>query len=181
MLEGLRALSSAGVALHVLHGNRDFLLGSGFAAATGACLLPEPTLVDLDGTPTLLLHGDSLCTDDIPYQQLRRTLRDPAWVAGFLARPAAERIALARSLRAQSRAAVDRKDYASMDVNAEAVATALRTHGARRMVHGHTHRAGEHHWELDGLAVTRLVLGDWAEEGGSVLVCAGGEWRLEGV
>ncbi len=177
-LAALADLTASGTPVLVMHGNRDFLLGSGFEQATGCRLLPEPTRIDLYGTPTLLMHGDSLCTDDTAYQQLRRTLRNPAWIADFLGRSAEERIALARGLREKSAEEVGSKDYAIMDVNAAAVATAMAEQGATRLIHGHTHRPAVHPVECNGQTGERFVLGEWTDEA-EVLVCDGSGCRLE--
>ena len=172
VLDALRESTDAGLNVYLQHGNRDFLLGEGFAARTGVRLLPEPAPIDLYGTPTLLLHGDTLCTDDRPYQEMRAKFRDPAWIAGFLSKPPQERLAFARELRATSAAATADKDAGLMDVNADAVAAAAREHGAARIIHGHTHRPGRHVHRVDGREVERLVLGAWDEAAGDLLVCA---------
>ncbi len=176
--EALAELAGAGVPVFFQHGNRDFLLGADFAARTGLTLLPEEQVVDLYGRPTLLLHGDSLCTDDHAYQALRRQLRDPVWQREFLALPLAERIRRALALREQSMAATGQKDEAIMDVNAEAVAAALRRHGVRRLIHGHTHRPAHHRFPLDGHPAERIVLGDWYRQGSLLAVTETGA-RLE--
>lgn len=168
----LQSLSAAGVRLFVLHGNRDFLLGPGFCAASGATLLEEPAVVDLYGTPTLLLHGDSLCTDDVAYQQFRAQTRDPAWQRALLARPLDERRQLARQLRAQSEMAKDDKTMAIMDVNAAAVAEALRKNACTRLIHGHTHRPARHLLDIDGRRCERWVLTDWDAARAGYLRCS---------
>lgn len=171
ILAGLRRLRERGTALRVLHGNRDFLLGPGFTDRTGADLLPDPSRVDLHGTPTLLLHGDSLCTDDVAYQTVRAQVRDPAWQASLLARPLPERLALARQYRAQSETDKAGKALDIMDVNQAAVRQAFRDHACPRMIHGHTHRPARHPLTVDGLAVERWVLPDWTAERGGYLRC----------
>ena len=170
----LRHLSARGVAVYVMHGNRDFLLGEGFCAASGTRLLPEPSVIDLYGSPTLLLHGDSLCTDDIQYQQLRAQVRNPDWQQAMLARPLAERRQIGRQLRAQSEVAKDGKAMAIMDVNGDAVAEAFRSSGCRHMIHGHTHRPSRHEHEVDGKTCLRWVLPDWYTTGGYLRCDAGG-------
>ncbi len=158
---------------YFMHGNRDFLVGEDFARRHGLTLLPDPTLVDLYGTPTLLMHGDTLCTDDVDYQAFRRQVRDPAWQADFLARPLDEREAIARRVRESSREAMAGKTETLMDVNAQAVARAFDEHGATRLIHGHTHRPAIHR---EGNR-ERIVLGDWYE-GGSYVVCDESGCRL---
>jgi UDP-2,3-diacylglucosamine hydrolase len=173
----LHRLVAHGVRLFVMHGNRDFLLGEAFTHATGARLLPEPHVVYLYDRPTLLLHGDALCTDDIDYQRFRRLVRDPGWQADFLARPLPEREALARELRARSEQVKGNKRPEIMDVNAEAVLYAFRQHGVVRMIHGHTHRPAQHRLRVDDRSCERWVLPDWYDTGG-YLVCSDVGCRL---
>lgn len=146
-----------------LHGNRDFLVGERFARDLGVTLLPDPTVIDLYGTPTLLLHGDTLCTGDREYQAFRKTVRDPAWMAATLARPLVERRALATSLREASDTAKEGKTLEIMDVAESAVVQAFRDSGCTQMIHGHTHRPGRHVHAVDGRNCVRWVLGDWYE------------------
>ncbi len=174
----LRALADSGVPIHFLHGNRDFLIGERFAAAAGVRLLPESEAINLYGEPVLLLHGDTLCTDDADYQAFRAQVRDPAWQARLLELPLAQRRALAGQLRETSQQATQLKETAITDVNLEAVDGALRARGIRRMIHGHTHRPAIHEWMLDGQPARRAVLGDWYDRG-SVLRCDVTGWRLE--
>ncbi len=178
IIAGLQRATAAGLEVYVMHGNRDFLLGEGFARATGCGLLAEPARIDLNGVPTLLMHGDVLCTDDVEYQAFRAVVRDPAWQREFLARPLAEREALARQLRELSQQSTAQKKPQIMDVTPQAVAAVMRAHGVRRLIHGHTHRPGEHLFELDGEPAWRLVLGDWYEQG-SVLSCTPAGCRLD--
>ncbi len=174
VLAALRAFSAAGGRCYVQHGNRDFLLGAGFAARSGCQLLAERHTLELAGRRTLLLHGDTLVSDDIPYQQMRLMLRNPTWIDAFLAKPPAERIAFARSLREKSREEVSTKAYAIMDVHRATLLEHCRASGAQWVIHGHTHRPGVH---LEG-GIRRYVLGDWRREGAWVLVCEGAECRL---
>ncbi|MBI5938585.1 MAG: UDP-2,3-diacylglucosamine diphosphatase [Betaproteobacteria bacterium] len=164
--QALAELQRHGVRLHIMHGNRDFLLGERFLRAAGAMPLSDPRLIDLHGQPTLLAHGDALCTDDLKYQAFRQQVRDPAWQAAFLAKPLAERRLMAQALREQSEQEKSGKAMAIMDVNADAVAEALRAHGYPRLIHGHTHRPARHVHEVDGHACERWVLPDWYEGGG---------------
>lgn len=169
VLLGLRQVSDSGVKLYFQHGNRDFLVGEQFAEATGCTLLPEQQVIDLYGTPTLLLHGDTLCTDDVEYQQVRKLFRNPQWQQQFLALPLAERIRQAEAMRAQSRQSMQGKAEVILDVNQQAVEAALRVSSVLRMIHGHTHRPSVHDFVLDGQAMQRIVLGDWHEAKGSFL------------
>jgi len=161
----LRSLTDAGVPCFVMHGNRDFLIGDRFCRETGATLLEDGAVVDLYGERVLLMHGDALCTDDLGYQRLRRILRNPA--VRFVLRHLGldQRRALARRLRAGSRAHVGATAPEIMDVNAAAVARAFRAAGVRTLIHGHTHRPAVHESEVDGAPVRRIVLGDWYVRG----------------
>jgi UDP-2,3-diacylglucosamine hydrolase len=149
-----------------MHGNRDFLAGERFARAAGLALLPDPAPVELYGTPALLMHGDTLCTDDREYQAFRAQVRDPAWQRSTLARPLAERLALAASLREQSDLAKAGKTMAIMDVATGAVEEAFRACGRDLLVHGHTHRPARHVHLVDGRERVRWVLPDWYGTGG---------------
>lgn len=161
-----RRLSAAGTKLYVMHGNRDFLLGNRFCNATGATLLADPVVHDLPGGRTLLMHGDLLCTDDIDYQDWRRTARSAEWQSEFLAKPLAERRQVVKGLREKSKEVIRAKPADIMDVNEAAVRDAFRRHGVSCLVHGHTHRPGRHRVEVDGRACERWVLPDWYGTGG---------------
>ena len=175
----LRRLTDQGVPAYFLHGNRDFLLGERFAAASGMHLLPESVVIDLAGERVLLLHGDTLCTDDVEYQAFRAQVRDPAWRARILALPLAQRRILAGQMRETSRQSARQKTADIMDVNPTAVDQALRAHRVRCLIHGHTHRPAMHHWTLDGQPARRVVLSDWDDHQGRVLVGDPAGWRLE--
>jgi UDP-2,3-diacylglucosamine hydrolase len=159
----LKDVAAAGVPVEVMRGNRDLLLGGRFARAAGATLLPEEVVVDLGGTPTLLLHGDELCTDDDAYQRYRAFVHDPGRQRKFLALPFFLRRAAVAWLRRKSRSETAAKTPVMMDVNARAVAAALSRHGVRRMIHGHTHRPARHEQDVDGRACVRWVLPDWRD------------------
>lgn len=149
-----------------MHGNRDFMVSSRFAAETGVCLIPDPTVIDLYGERTLLMHGDTLCTGDHGYLALRAQVRNPAWQAAALARPIGERVALARDLRGKSEDAKGGKGEAIMDVTGEAVRAAFAAAGCRVMIHGHTHRPARHEHTAQGRPCVRWVLPDWYGSGG---------------
>jgi len=151
----LQGVSRSGVALHFMHGNRDFLVGQGFCETTGARLLDDPTVLELQGEKTLLMHGDTLCTDDLDYQAWRRTARSSAWQQQFLAKPLPERRHAVLGMREKSKQVVEAKPAEIMDVNDGAVREALERHGVRRLIHGHTHRAGRHRLEVGGRACSR--------------------------
>jgi UDP-2,3-diacylglucosamine hydrolase len=169
----LKDLTRRGVPVYLMHGNRDFLIGERFCAATGASLLQDPTVVKLGDEKTLLVHGDTLCTDDVEYQAWRRKARDPAFQAAFLAKPLAERRKAVGQMREKSKQVVQEKTAEIMDVNDDAVRQALRAHGVRRLIHGHTHRPGRHTLEVDGQRCERWVLPDWYGRGGYLQVDRG--------
>ena len=162
--QATRALSEAGVPVYFMHGNRDFLLGADYAARAGLTLLADPTVVELGGERTLLMHGDTLCTDDVDYLKFRALVRDPRWQRQFLSRPLAERRAFAAQARGESRARTSAARPEIMDVTQAAVEAAMRAHGVRRLIHGHTHRPATHRFDLDGQTAERIVLGDWYEQ-----------------
>jgi UDP-2,3-diacylglucosamine hydrolase len=163
VLTALRALTDSGVRCHLLHGNRDFLIGTGFTRLTGVTILPDPVVATIEGTPTMLTHGDLLCVDDHAYQELRTIVRQPQWQRRFLALPYATRSILADQARAGSKAHTQRVAPAIMDVNQEAVVAAFRAAGVRRMIHGHTHRPAVHKHDVDGEHAERFVLDAWYE------------------
>ena len=163
--DALAQLHGRRVPCFFIHGNRDFLLGDAYARRARMTLLPDPSLVEIGGERMLLMHGDTLCTDDAPYQAFRKQARDPAWQRAFLARPIVEREQFAANARAESRRYTKSLADAITDVNADAVSSALRRHAVRRLIHGHTHRPARHEAALDGDSVERIVLGDWYEHG----------------
>jgi UDP-2,3-diacylglucosamine hydrolase len=166
IIDAVAALASSGVSIFLMHGNRDFLIGEKFCAASGATLLQDPTLIDLNGMPTLLLHGDTLCTDDIEYQQFRKQVRDSKWQQQFLAQPLAQRKAIIEDLRHRSESEKQTKSMDIMDVTQSSVDSILREHRYPRLIHGHTHRPALHHHHVDGNTCERWVLTDWYERGG---------------
>ncbi|MBV8157102.1 MAG: UDP-2,3-diacylglucosamine diphosphatase [Dyella sp.] len=160
-----RSLSESGVPVYFMVGNRDFLLGQDFARRAGFTLLDDGAVHDLYGQPTLLMHGDVLCTDDVAYQTLRKQVRMPAWQAQILAMSLPARRAFAAKAREDSRAHTGSTMETIMDVNADAVADTMRKAGVTRLIHGHTHRPAIHGFDLDGQPAERIVLGDWYEHG----------------
>ena len=175
----LRALTASGTRCAIMHGNRDFLIGRRFARDTGCSLLEDPTLLDLCGTPTLLMHGDLLCTDDLPYQKFRRHVRNPLVIRLILWKSLEKRRAMAAEYRQKSGAATALKHGDSMDVNQKTVEAYMRRFQAVRMIHGHTHRPADHAFQLDGREVLRSVLAEWHEDSGEALVVSTGHWRRE--
>ena len=175
----LAALTASGIPVWLARGNRDFLLGTRFAAETGARLLPDPCVVRLAGEPTLLMHGDLLCTDDLAYLAFRAQVRDAAWQADFLRQSLAERRAFAGRARlasAQHQGGLRAGGTleAITDANAGTVATTMARFGVRRLIHGHTHRPAIHVLEVGGQPAQRIVLGDWYEQGSVLRVDADG-------
>jgi UDP-2,3-diacylglucosamine hydrolase len=180
IIRGLRELTSSGTPVFVMHGNRDFLMAHDFEQAAGVRLLKDPAHIDLYGTPTLLMHGDSLCTDDTEYMTFRATVRSPAWQKEFLGKSVAERDRIVRDFREISKNSTAAKKPEIMDVNQKAVESIMREHHVQRLIHGHTHRPKEHVFNLDGRPARRMVLGDWYEQGSVLSVDARG-WMLEGL
>lgn len=177
----LRARADAGLAIAFMAGNRDFALGPDYAARAGFGLLTDPAPINLSGRPALLMHGDTLCTDDTAYQAFRAQVRDPAWLANMLAQPLAARRAFAVQARAGSREHTAATAETIMDVNADAVAEAFRHHDVDLIIHGHTHRPAVHEQIVDGRRCTRIVLGDWYEQGTVLVADDDGSLRLETV
>jgi UDP-2,3-diacylglucosamine hydrolase len=163
--QALARCGAAGTPVFVLHGNRDFLLGEQFARQTGCTLLADPVVIDLYGERALLMHGDSLCTDDVDYQRMRQRLRDPAWQAQALALPLTERLELAQQARELSALSNRGKDEIIMDVNPDAVLRAFATYDVGLLIHGHTHRPGLHRIPHADRELRRFVLGDWYRHG----------------
>lgn len=161
--QALAAAAARGLAIHFMAGNRDFLLGPAYASRAGMTLLSDPSPLVLDGRRFLLMHGDSLCTDDVAYQTYRHQVRDPAYQAAFLAQPLAARRAFIEQLRQRSAAAKQDKASEIMDVNGEAVAETLRQHDFPLLIHGHTHRPAHHRLTVDGRPCERWVLPDWRD------------------
>jgi len=170
IITALRALSNAGVALHVALGNRDFLLGKDFAKATGAQLLPDYAVVELYGERALLTHGDLLCTRDIKYQRFRRVVRNPVVRYVFSLASLAWRRGIAQRTQTGTKASMAGKPPDIMDVDDTAVATAMAKYDSALLIHGHTHRPDNHEFESHGVKRRRIVLGDWYAQG-DVLVC----------
>ena len=177
VIDGLAGLTRAGVPLHMMYGNRDFLMRKRFEEVTGGRLILDPLRIELYGEPTLLMHGDLLCTADTDYMKFRAMVRDPAWQGDFLAKSLAERNGIFNNYREISKATTTKKPPEIMDVAQSAVENVMRRHNVRRLIHGHTHRPGEHVFTLDGAPARRMVLGAWYEQGSVLRVDAKG-WAL---
>jgi len=164
--QALAGLGARGVAVYFMHGNRDFLIGRAFAERARAGLICDPTTLDLYGTPTVLMHGDTLCTDDVDYQKFRAMARNPKFQADFLAQPIEarrKRVGQLREINAQAKQA---KSAEIMDVSQATVEDTLRKFNYPRLIHGHTHRPARHVHTVDGRQCERWVLNDWYERGG---------------
>lgn len=182
VVAALRHLSEKGMRLYFLTGNRDLLLGEGFARSSTMSILNDPVEIEVAGRRLLISHGDTLCTDDLEYQAYRSSVRSRAWQDAFLAKPLVERKEVIASLRLASETAKATKSEAIMDVSPNAVAQLFRQTGATVLIHGHTHRPGRQETEVDGILRQRWVLPDWDGEvspaRGGALVCDvnGLEW-----
>jgi UDP-2,3-diacylglucosamine hydrolase len=177
----LAALGASGTRCFLLRGNRDFLLGRRFARRTGTTLLRDPTRITLADEPVLLMHGDLLCTDDVPYQRFRRRVRNPVIQWLFLRQPLRKRRRIAAEYRRKSQRAMAEKAADIMDVNATTVRRVMQRFGVRRLIHGHTHRPADHRLLLGREPAHRHVLADWSPGGGEALVAAAGVLTREPV
>lgn len=166
--QALRNLVDSGVPLYFMHGNRDFLIGAGFAEETGAQLLPDPFELTLHGDRVLLSHGDALCTDDVEYQQVRTMTRNPEWQSMMLAKTLDERLAFAAEARATSQQRNATLSDEIMDVNQGEVEKTIDAHKVDILLHGHTHRPAVHDVDVGDRKARRIVLGDWYEHGSIV-------------
>ncbi len=175
---GLKGLSEAGIPVYFIHGNRDFLLGKRYAEHAGMTLLPEQTVIDLYGTPTLLLHGDEMCTQDIEYQKFRKKSRGWWWPRLMLTMPLWYRRNVARKAREKSKLSQAGKPLEILDVTEEAVLETFARHGVGHMIHGHTHRPGTHTYQVDDKQLKRTVLGDWYTQGSMLEVTPDGQRLL---
>jgi UDP-2,3-diacylglucosamine hydrolase len=169
----LAGLHARGVPCFYIHGNRDFLLGDAYARRARLTLLPDPSVIEIEGERVLLMHGDTLCTDDAPYQAFRALSHTAEWQRTFLARPVAERQVFAAQAREESRRYTQSVESAITDVNPTAVANAFELQRVQRLVHGHTHRPARHGLERDGRPTERIVLGDWYEQGSVLRIAIG--------
>lgn len=174
----MKQLSANGLPLYVMQGNRDFLMAEQFSELSGATLIEDPCIIDLYGTPTLLMHGDTLCTDDVDYQKFRLMVREPRWKADFLSKSSEERLAITTKYREISKEKTAEKNMAIMDVNQQAVEKIMLEKGITQLIHGHTHRPAIHDFSVQNKMMKRIVLGDWFEQG-SVLVCNEDGCQLE--
>ena len=176
--QALRELSDTGVPVFFMRGNRDFLIGQDFAKRAGLQILPDPCVLELYGMPTLLMHGDLLCSDDTAYQTFRTLVRNDAWQSQFLSQPLAARQAFATQARAASKqhqsGLMNEQQENIMDVTQTTVQTIMKRYGVSRLIHGHTHRPATHQFHHEAMASQRIVLGDWYSQGSVLRVDADG-------
>tara|TARA_Y100000310_G_scaffold234533_1_gene237529 strand:+ start:435 stop:1169 length:735 start_codon:yes stop_codon:yes gene_type:complete len=165
IIDALGELSRKDIPLYIMHGNRDFLIGTEFCRSCGAELLPDPTTIDCYGRKVLLMHGDSLCTEDAEYMQARTMLRSPDFQQQFLAKSLEERALFARNARQQSVQHTAELTNDIMDVTANEVTEAMQQHGVDMLIHGHTHRPAVHHLQVQEQPAVRVVLGNWHTDG----------------
>lgn len=177
--ESLKRLTESGVKVYFQQGNRDFLLGNQFCKDTGIVLLDDPYQIDLFGVPTLLMHGDLLCTDDLPYQEFRLKARSSEWQHNVLSKPLFVRLLVARWYRIRSFFHKRKKPQEIMDVNQDTVTQTLSKHNCLRLIHGHTHRPNIHNFEINGKAAQRYVLAAWTKDKGDALVWDNDGFRIE--
>jgi UDP-2,3-diacylglucosamine hydrolase len=177
VVDSLRRVSDSGTHVFFMHGNRDFLIGERFAREAGLTILPDPTLIELDDQRVLLMHGDTLCTDDVAYQKFRAQTRTNEWKSATLAQPYKARQQLARSIRTQSDTEKSQKAEEIMDVTEATVEEIFRQHHYPLMIHGHTHRPATHRLSVDGHACERWVLADWHGRGECLAVSRHGMRR----
>ncbi|NOY67456.1 MAG: UDP-2,3-diacylglucosamine diphosphatase [Gammaproteobacteria bacterium] len=174
VIQKLKQLTDQGTPVYIQHGNRDFLLGKHFEDISGSILLPDPHVIDLYNQRILIMHGDLLCTDDIEYQKFRKTVRNPDWQKQTLQLSLDKRKELAKSIRIKSQQQTQQKFEDIMDVNQQEVEKMLLQHNSLLLIHGHTHRPAIHKVDIEKQQATRIVLGDWYDQG-SVL-----RWNAEG-
>ncbi len=170
VIEALQTATQNGLPIFIQHGNRDFLLGEHFAQISGCRILPETLIIDLHGTATLIMHGDTLCTDDIEYQKFRAMVRNPQWQQEVLQKTPEERIALAKKFREASKTEMAAKAEDIMDVNQNTVIATMQADDVQQLIHGHTHRPAIHELTINNKPAQRIVLGDWYEQS-SILRC----------
>ena len=175
----IKRLTESGVSVFFQPGNRDFLLGERFCNETGMKPLTDYVVVDLFGTPTLLTHGDLLCTDDIAYQQFRAKSRQPEWQQNVLSKPLLLRLMAARWYRFRSFYHKRKKTQEIMDVNQDTVEKVMQEHRCLRLIHGHTHRPAIHDFVINGQAAQRIVLAAWRKDAGSILCWTPTDFRIE--
>lgn len=177
----LKRLTEQGTRVYLQQGNRDFLLGKRFSDDTGITLIEEYTVIDLYGTPTLLTHGDLLCTDDLAYQAFRSKSHTPEWQQAVLAKPLFLRLLAARWYRIRSYFHKRKKSQEIMDVNQDTVVKVMCERGCLRLIHGHTHRPALHNFLIEGQPAQRFVLADWRKHSAEVLCWSSSGYFIEAI
>lgn len=177
IIAALKTLTSNSTPVYIMHGNRDFLMGGQFCQQTGCQLIPDPTVINLYDRNVLLMHGDTLCTDDTRYMEFRQQCRSKAWQNELLSHSIEQRRKLAKQMRADSKAANSNKAEDIMDVNQDEVQRMFIQHGVDLMIHGHTHRPAIHQQKDNN--VKRVVLGDWHNTGWIIRYPASGDFKLD--
>jgi UDP-2,3-diacylglucosamine hydrolase len=170
IINALQAANQKGLSIYILHGNRDFLLGKKFLRATGCKLLPDEYVVNLFGVPTLLMHGDTLCTQDIKYLKFRKKSRNWFFQKLFLMKSLKKRRKIAENYREKSKSHVATLADYIMDVTQDEVLRVMQKYHVQQIIHGHTHRQAIHTFELGNKNAARVVLGAW-HDGGTAFVC----------
>jgi len=166
IIQALKTLTDTGFPVYFMHGNRDFLIGEKFLAATGCCFLKDPSVITLYEKKILLTHGDCLCIADISYQRFKKYAQNPRYSQFFLGLPLWFRLWVARKMRTLSQRHTTRISHEIMDVSQTAVIDFMQQYGVTQMIHGHTHRPKIHHFQLSNQAMCRIVLSDWHHQGG---------------
>ena len=178
-VELLEELTESGIQISLMHGNRDFLIGEDFLSRFGGMLIPDPQLIVIGSKVVLLMHGDSLCTDDVEHQRYREIVLSPEWQSAILQLPITERLQRALDMRMQSESGKTKKSLQLMDVNQQAVVDVMLKHEADILIHGHVHRPGIHQVQANGKNLRRYVLGDWdSGNDGVIRVSSSGEFNL---
>jgi UDP-2,3-diacylglucosamine hydrolase len=168
-----------GTKVYFMHGNRDFLIGDKLAERCHFTLIDDMHRININGRDVLLMHGDTLCTDDVEYQKFRQMVRSRQWQQDILSKSLEERIQIARALREQSKESATEKDEYIMDVNQDATDSAFTENNISLLIHGHTHRPAIHHRTVNDRDTTRIVLGDWFNTGSYLRINDDSDYRLQ--
>ncbi len=175
----LKQLTNSGIPVYLQPGNRDFLLGRKFCEQTGVMLLDDYAVIDIHGTPTLITHGDLLCTDDLTYQAFRAKSRTQEWRNNVLSKPLLVRLLVARWFRLRSYFQKRKKSMEIMDVNQHTVITVMQEHHCLRLIHGHTHQPAIHNFEINALPAQRFVLAAWNKHTAQILCWNNTGYQIE--
>lgn len=178
VIEQLKSLSDSGIKLYFIQGNRDFLIGKKFMQCIGGELLPDQQIIDLYGTKALIMHGDTLCTDDKGYQMMRNIFR--LWIVQkiYLSMSPEKRSQKAGQVRKTTSESTKQKSSMILDVNQQSVEKSFKSGGVSFLIHGHTHRPAEHDVTLENKENKRIVLGDWGEKWSYLEWNSNGDYKL---